>query len=92
MTFFVLFFPAFGYLGTPKHYKTRENAKCQIDPVLPPHIKGHKNCEQNFCEQTGVVWKVEQHKHPEEQLSRLWGLCGGVVVTALAKMRQRGSG
>ena len=36
MTFFVLFFPAFGYLGTPKHYKTRENAKCQIDPVYPP--------------------------------------------------------
>ena len=37
MTLFVLFFPAFGSLGTPKHYKTRENAKCQIDPVLPPH-------------------------------------------------------
>ena len=35
MTLFVLFFPAFGYLETPKHYKTRENAKCQIDPVLP---------------------------------------------------------
>ena len=36
LTFFVLFFPAFGFLGTPKHYKTRENEKCQIDPVLPP--------------------------------------------------------
>ena len=36
MTLFVLFFPAFSYLGTPKHYKTRENAKWQIDPVLPP--------------------------------------------------------
>ena len=32
------FFPAFGYVGTPKHYKTRENAKWQIDPVLPSHL------------------------------------------------------
>ena len=36
MTFFVMFFPAFGYLGIPKHYKTRENAKCQIDCCTPP--------------------------------------------------------
>ena len=36
MTRFMLFFPASGYLATPKHCETRENAKCQIDPVLPP--------------------------------------------------------
>ena len=29
--------PAFGYFGSPKHCKTRENAKWQIDPALPPH-------------------------------------------------------
>ena len=27
MTLFMLFFQASGYLGTPKHYKTRENTK-----------------------------------------------------------------
>ena len=33
-------FPASGYLVTPKHCKTRKNAKCQIDPVLPSHRAG----------------------------------------------------
>ena len=37
MTFFVLFFPASGHLGTTRYCKTRENAKWQIDPVLPSH-------------------------------------------------------
>ena len=32
--FSMLSFPASEYLGTPKHCKTRENAKWQIDPVL----------------------------------------------------------
>ena len=40
MTLFVLFFKAYGYVGTPKHCKTRENAKWQIDPLLPPQGGG----------------------------------------------------
>ena len=35
--FSVLCFLASGYLGTPKHCKTREAQKWQIDPFLPPH-------------------------------------------------------
>ena len=37
MTFFVLFFPASAHLGTPIYCRTKENAKWQIDRVLPPH-------------------------------------------------------
>ena len=38
--FWCCFFPASGYLGTPKHCKTRENTKWQIDPALPPPHSG----------------------------------------------------
>ena len=38
MTFFVLFFPASGYLGTPKHCKTRktQNDKSTLFYLPPP--------------------------------------------------------
>ena len=38
MTLFVLFFPACGHLGIPKHWKTRENAKLTNRPFFthPP--------------------------------------------------------
>ena len=53
VTLFLLFFPSIWVSWTPKHCKTRENARWQIDLVLPPHWgvfrSGDRAQNQFFC-------------------------------------------
>ena len=84
MAFFVLCFPASGYLGTAKHCETRENAKWQIDPVLPLPQPGSPIICRVSLEH---ISQNSENSSEKKSRYRPEGFCG--KASAIAKMRQK---